>query len=71
MVTLGYQIGHDGCRSIAVDVAFLVEEIFDEFSVGDDQRGICEPLEAEDATKCLRPLGQSDFDVVSHQAESS
>ena len=59
MITLGYQSGHDGSRSVAVNVAFFVEEILDQLAVGNDERGIREPLEAEDTTEFSRPLRQS------------
>lgn len=71
MITLGYQPGYDGSRSVAVNVTFLVEEIFDEFAVGDDERGVCESFETKDTTEFLRPLRQSNSGIFSHQAESS
>ena len=71
VIALGYQSGYDGSRPVAVDVTFLVEEIFDEFAVGDDERGVCESFETKDTTEFLRPLRQSDSEDFSRQAESS
>ena len=70
MITLGYQSGYDGSRSVAVNVTFLVEEIFDEFAVGNDERGVCESFETKDTAEFLRPLRQSNPEIFSHQAES-
>ena len=56
MISLGYQSGYDGCWSVTEDVAFLIEEVLDESTVGDDEGGVCEAFEAEDTTELLRPL---------------
>ena len=44
VIALSDQSGHDGSRSVAVNVTFLVEEILDKLPVGYDERGIGESL---------------------------
>lgn len=44
MISLRDQASHDGFRSIAVDIALLVEQVFDELAIRDHQGGICESL---------------------------
>ena len=44
--------------------------MFDEFAVGNDERGVCESFETKDTTEFLRPLRQSSSENFSHQPES-
>ncbi len=60
MVALGDEVRDDGVGPVAVDVAFLVEEVLDEFAVRDDEGGVGEAFQAEDAAVFARPLRQSD-----------
>ena len=58
MIALSDQSSHDGSRSVAVNVTFLVEQIFDKLAVGYDERGIRESLQAENPSEFSRPLRQ-------------
>ena len=60
VITLSDQSSHDGSRSVAVNVTFLVEQIFDKLPVGYDEGGIGESLQTEDSPEFSRPFGQSD-----------
>ena len=58
VITLSYQSGHDGFRAVAEDVTLFIKEILDKLAVGNDERGVGEPLEAEYTAKLSRPLCQ-------------
>lgn len=60
MVALGDEVRDDGVGPVAVDVALLVEEVLDELAVRDDEGGVGEAFQAEDAAVFARPLRQSD-----------
>lgn len=66
VISLRDQASHDGFGSIAVDVALLVEQVFDELAIRDDQSGICESLQTEYATEFLCPLRQSVCSMFQH-----
>ena len=59
MVTLSDQVGYEGCRSIAVDTALLIQQTLDKLAVRNHEGGICEPLQTEEATKFPSPFCQS------------
>lgn len=58
VIALGDHSSHDRSRSVAVNVAFLVEQILDELPVGYDERGIRESLQAENPSEFSSPLRQ-------------
>ena len=60
VIALGDQSRHDRSRSVAVNVAFLVEQIFDQLPVGYDECGVRESLQAENPSEFSRPLRQPD-----------
>ena len=61
VIALSDQSSHDGSRSVAVNVTFLVEQILDELPVGYDERGVRESLQAENPSEFSRPLRQPDI----------
>ena len=58
VITLSYQSGYDGFGAVAEYVTLFIKEILDKLAVGNDERGVGEPLEAEYTAKLSRPLCQ-------------
>ena len=59
MISPRHQIRNEGLRPVAIERAFLVQEILDILPVADHERGILEPFQGKNAPVLLSPSGHA------------